>query len=145
MIKANISFAKKTNGDTPYSSNSVLVSLECELPAGASSLELQDKIHETFELVRDSVDREMDSLSQPSQRPARHNNQSRNDNRRNSDSPATNKQVQYILSLGKDQRIGLPELNAMADKMAGVPTIYDLTKRQASQMVQDLQQMQQAA
>lgn len=59
MIKLNASYSKKVPAEQDYSSKSFMACVEVELPAGASSQELQAKIHETFDLVRRSVEDEI--------------------------------------------------------------------------------------
>ena len=59
MLKLNASYSKKVPADTEYSSQSYHASVEVELPDGLSHDELNTKIHETFALVRDSVESEL--------------------------------------------------------------------------------------
>ena len=59
MLKLNASYSKKIPADTEYSSQSFHASVEIELPDGLSSEQLNAKIHETFALVRDSVEAEL--------------------------------------------------------------------------------------
>ena len=56
MLKLNASFSKKVPAEEEYSSKSYHASIEVELPDGLSENQLKDKIHNTFELVRDSVE-----------------------------------------------------------------------------------------
>lgn len=132
MLKLNASYSKKVPSDEKYSSQSYLACLEVELPTGQTTQQLQQKIHETFELVKASVE---DEIAQQTGKPAQKQGRS--------DAPkekATNKQIQFILKLGQEQQKGLPDLNAMADEQFQSPTIYDLTKRDASRFVDTLKQ-----
>ena len=59
MLKLNASYSKKVPADGEYTSQSYHASVEVELPAGLSQIELQSRIHETFEMVRNSVEAEL--------------------------------------------------------------------------------------
>ena len=62
MLKLNASFSKKVPAEGEYSSQSYHASIECELPDGLTEHQLKDKIHDTFELVRDSVEAEIGNV-----------------------------------------------------------------------------------
>lgn len=52
---------------------------------------------------------------------------------------ATAKQIQYVLSIGKRQRLSTVELEHRIQEILGVPVgIYDLTKRQAGAVIDEL-------
>ncbi len=135
MLKLNASFAKKVPTNQKFSSQSFLASIECELPAGQTEPQLRQKIHETFELVKASVEEEIaaQSTHEPSQNQGRPQSPSGA-----SGGKATNRQIQFILSLAKDRNQGLPELNQIASDQFKAATIYDLTKRDASKLVDQL-------
>ena len=59
MLKLNASFSKKVPAEQEYSSKSFHASIEIELPDGLTPAQLQGRIHETFELVRGSVESEI--------------------------------------------------------------------------------------
>ena len=59
MLKLNASYSKKVPADGEYTSQSYHASIEVELPDGLSSEQLNSKIHETFEMVRNSVEAEL--------------------------------------------------------------------------------------
>ena len=61
MIKLNAAFSKKVPAEQEYSSKSFLASVEVELAANASEQELRQKIHDTFELVKQSVEDEINA------------------------------------------------------------------------------------
>ena len=56
MLKLNASYSKKVPAGEEYSSQSYHASVEVELPEGLSPDQLQARIHETFDLVRNSVE-----------------------------------------------------------------------------------------
>ena len=57
MLKLNASYSKKVPAEGEYSSQSYHASIECELPDGLNANQLQERIHDTFELVRQSGNR----------------------------------------------------------------------------------------
>jgi hypothetical protein len=59
MLKLNASYSKKVPAEQEYSSKSFMACVEAELPSGATPAELQQKIHETFLLVKQSVEDEI--------------------------------------------------------------------------------------
>jgi hypothetical protein len=135
MLKLNASYSKKVPGDEQFSSQSFLASIEVELPHGMTSRELQDKIHDTFDLVKTSVENELSARTAsaapvPQSRPEAP--------AATSAATATNKQIGYILKLGKEHQKGLPELNEMAHSLFKAESIYQLTKRDASALVDQL-------
>ena len=56
MLKLNASYSKKVPAGEEYSSQSYHASVEVELPDGLTQEQLQARIHETFDLVRNSVE-----------------------------------------------------------------------------------------
>ena len=63
MLKLNASSSKKVPADGEYTSQSYHASIEVELPDGLSAEQLNGKIHETFEMVRSSVEAELHGKS----------------------------------------------------------------------------------
>ena len=59
MLKLNASYSKKVPAEGEYSSQSYHASIEVELPDGLTQDQLNSKIHETFAMVRDSVESEL--------------------------------------------------------------------------------------
>ena len=136
MIKLNASFSKKVPAEQEYSSKSFLASVEVELAANASEQELRQKIHDTFELVKQSVEDEINA--QATIRSS--GNQQRPQERTEAPVKASNKQIKYILDLGKAREKPLSDLNVEANRLYGVDSIYNLSKRDASQYVDLLKQ-----
>jgi len=133
MLKLNASYSKKVPTEEKFSSQSFLASIEVELPHGLTTSELQSKIHDTFDLVKQSVENEITARTQ---QPAK---QQRAQNRPEaSKETATNKQIGFILKLGKERQKGLPELNELAGRLFQAESIYQLTKSDASKLVDQL-------
>lgn len=140
MIKVNASYSKKLPiPDQEYSSQSFMCSIEAEVNSGAAASEIQRTIADTFDLVKRSVENEIQGRSSQwsSGREERPQGRRDRDNGRDrgADARATNKQIQYILSLGQEQNLGLPELNRQVADLYGAGNVYDLSKRQASKYV----------
>lgn len=150
MLKLNASYSKKVpvQGED-FSSQSYHCSMEVELSDKLDGEELQTKIHETFAMVRDAVEAELHGgvpvakpeMQRPPMRvlrqpevPAR----SAAPAARQGGEKATNKQIKYLLDLGKAQGLGLSELNTRAQKGYRAASVYDLTRAQASQFVDEL-------
>ena len=56
MLRLNASYSKKVPAEGEYTSQSYHASVEVELPDGLSQEQLLSRIHETFEMVRNSVE-----------------------------------------------------------------------------------------
>ena len=137
MLKLNASYSKKVPAGEEYSSQSYHASVEVELPDGLSGEALQARIHETFDLVRNSVEAEL------------HGNVPRNHegypvaeerktvpqgNRaagRQNDVPASSKQLSYLLDLARQRGVTPQQIAAQH----GVPDVRQLSKRQCSDLI----------
>ena len=144
MLKLNASSSKKVPAEGEYSSQSYHASLEVELPDGLTQDALQDRIHETFAMVRDSVEAELHgerthvqaqipaqetvptaSQTYPSQP---HNNGNRN----TADAPASPKQISYLLSLASKRGITPSQIAAQQN----VSSVDQLSRRQCSSLIE---------
>ena len=153
MLKLNASYSKKVPADTEYSSQSYHASVEVELPDGLTPDQLNTKIHETFALVRDSVDSELhgNTVQQPVQNPQTPNTQSQpslydnapqnaskptysKKNGTASDAPASPKQVKYLLDLARQYGVSPDQIKAKFN----VPALESLTKTQCSRAIDEL-------
>jgi hypothetical protein len=134
MIRLRTSF---TCGDTP--GTRVQADLETELPDSLDHQELQRRIRETFGLVRAGVENE---LGHGSDDPESHDRgSSPPDNGGNNgsfNSPASNKQVAFIMDLAKRRDYTTEQLIDMINDRHGVSNVYALTKKQASNVIDAL-------
>ncbi len=144
MLKLNASFSKKVPAEQEYSSKSYHASLECEIPSGQTAAQLKQKIHDTFKLVEASVEAEIAGdvaarkTTQPT-RPQLHKPSTSNSSQNSSaNNTATNSQIQYIVGLAEKAGQGLPELNAIAQSQFGAESIYQLNRKDASALVDQL-------
>ena len=137
MLKLNASYSKKVPAEGEYSSQSYHASIEVELPDGLSQEQLNGKIHETFAMVRDSVEAELHGNvpanhgtpePQGSRNPAPQGGRSAG----NSDVPASPKQISYLLSLASRRGI-TPQQIAAQNHVADV---QQLTKKQCSALIE---------
>ena len=152
MLKLNASYSKKVPADTEYSSRSFHASVEIELPDGLTQDQLNAKIHETFALVRDSVESELhgNMVQQPEQnhqtpppqsQPGLYDNAPQNasktaskKNGTASDAPASPKQVKYLLDLARQFGINPEQIKAKFN----VPSLESMTKTQCSRAIDEL-------
>jgi hypothetical protein len=138
MLKLNASYSKKVPSDAKFSSESYLACIEVELPTGMTTSELQNKIHNTFDLVKQSVENEIASRTAKDVPAKQQRPQGRPEAPATTTTAATNKQIGFILKLGKERQKGLPELNDMAHSLFKAESIYQLTKGDASKLVDQL-------
>ena len=105
MLKLNASYSKKVPADGEFTSQSYHASIEVELPDGLSAEQLNGKIHETFEMVRNSVEAELHGkspLQSGNNPPVNTHNQPVQGS-----TPASPKQINYLLTLASRRGITL--------------------------------------
>ena len=149
MLKLNASYSKKVPADSQYSSQSFHASVEVELPDGLTPEQLNAKIHETFALVRDSVEAELHGNPEPHQTaslpmenaqnsqqvasaPQQNNYGKRNGT--TSDAPASPKQIKYLLDLAKQYGVSPDQIK----NKFNVPALESLSKTQCSRAIDEL-------
>ena len=152
MLKLNASYSKKVPADTEYSSQSYHASVEVELPDLPPD-QLNAKIHETFDLVRASVETELHGntapqSSQPAQtpntqsQPGLYDNPPQNaakpaygkKNGTTSDALASPKQIKFLLDLARQYGVSPDQIKAKFN----VPALESLTKTQCSRAIDEL-------
>ena len=69
MIKLNASYSKKVPAETEYSSQQYHCQIEVELPDGLNTQQLQAKVHDVFDFVRNSVEAEIHNGTVPKMPP----------------------------------------------------------------------------
>lgn len=121
MLKLNASYSKKIPAGGEYSSQSYHASIECELPDGLTADQLQMRIHDTFELVRQSVEAELHGNSSPSA-PSREQV-----------TPASPKQIRYLLDLARMRGVSPQQIAAKFK----VESIQKLTRQQCSEQINE--------
>ena len=103
MLKLNASYSKKVPAEGEYTSQSYHASVEVELPDGQSAEQLNSKIHETFEMVRNSVEAELHGKT-PIQQGGNVSQNTSNQPVQGS-TPASPKQINYLLTLASRRGI----------------------------------------
>ena len=130
MLKLNASYSKKVPAEGEYTSQSYHASIEVELPDGLSQMELQSRIHETFEMVRNSVEAELHGNTL-NQQGGNGTVNTVNNNQQGS-TPASPKQINYLLTLASRRGI-TPQQIAVQNNVAN---INQLTKKQCSTLIE---------
>ena len=151
MLKAIVSYSKKVPvPDADFSSQGFSLSLETEVTE-TDPTAIQARLHQTFELVKASVEQELaQSKGAPAQqqdhRPNQPNPSSQPPQRNNGGSEkASNKQIKFVTDLATQRGIALSEINADVQRKYGVGGLYDLTRKQASELLDELNGKRKAA
>ena len=137
MLKLNAAYSKKVPAEGEYTSQSYHASIEVELPDGLTPEQLQGRIHETFDLVRNSVEVELHgkSTGQPGNFAAEYTPKTggqgnRAEDRKNS-VPASPKQLQYLLDLARQRGVTPQQIAGQFQ----VSSIRDLTRKQCTDLI----------
>ena len=137
MLKLNASYSKKVPAGEEYSSQSYHASVEVELPDGLTQDQLQSRIHETFDLVRNSVEAELhgnvprNCEGYPVAEERKTAPQGNRAAARLNDVPASSKQLSYLLDLARQRGVSPQQIAAQH----GVPDVRQLSKRQCSELI----------
>ena len=137
MLKLNAAFSKKipVPGED-FSSQSFHASIECECADALTAEQLQAKIHDTFALVKDAVESELHGKTaakvEPETQPAK------GEPAKPDTTKASNKQVKFILDLAKGKGLSLSALNTRVQEKFKVESVYDLARKDASRLVDEL-------
>jgi hypothetical protein len=134
MLKLNASYSKKVPAESEYSSQSYHASIEVEIPDGLSADQLQTRIHDTFSLVRNSVENELHTKGFTSPEAQNNASQGYHPADPKNDIPASPKQVKYLLDLARTKGI-MP--NQLAARFQ-VRDVQSLTKNQCSRLINEL-------
>ena len=138
MIKLSTAFMKKVPVQgQEFSSQSFHASIELELSDSLTPEQIGEKIHRTGEFLRNAVDRELDggaaadagkgataftgAGSQPQ-----------------GERKASNKQIKYLTDLAAERKITLTDLNADIHRRFGIEGVYDLSAKQASALLDEM-------
>ena len=110
MLKLNASYSKKVPADGEYTSQSYHASIEVELPDGLTQEQLQSRIHETFEMVRSSVEAELHGNTVNQQ--GGNGSQNAHNQPIQGTIPASPKQINYLLTLASRRGIASAQIAA---------------------------------
>ena len=138
MLKLNASYSKKVPAEGEYTSQSYHASVEVELPDGLTQEQLQSRIHETFEMVRNSVEAELHGNTINQQEGNGTANTINNGQQgygaaaaKSRETPASPKQIRFLLDLAKGRGVTPAQIAAQH----GVAAVEQLSKRQCSDLI----------
>lgn len=148
MLKLNTSYSKKVPvPGADYSSQSCHISLEVELSDGLSREQIQERIHEIFDLARASVEDELRTAENTHHEDTKNTkvdrrescfSGNRTEQKLDGKSPsvkASAKQLNFLTDLAIRHKMDIRTLEAEARRVFGVAKLADLSKQQASQMI----------
>ena len=161
MLKANVGLSRKISKD--YNSSGYTVNIEGEIAATPDDSEaVLERIKELWSVAEETLAQEIDRDQgeqaiasrdeEPAPpKPAPPNGADRSapaappkqppNSKNGSEEPATNKQVQFLVSLSKRLRMSQVQLEAKIETVLGRPVrVYELTKRQAGVVLDALTQ-----
>lgn len=137
-LVATVSFSKKIPvPDAEYSSQGYSLSLQTEIPE-TDPAAIQARLSQTFQLVKDQVEHELAKNG---------NGHATRELAPNGATPAagkgiavkaSNKQLKFLTDLAGRQGIALSDLNGRIRAEFGVDGLYDLDKKQASALLDQM-------
>lgn len=133
MLKLNASYSKKIPAEGDYSSQSYHAAVEVELPDGLLPDQLQSRIHDTFALVRNSVEAELHSNNAITTNPPSGNNRERKSGH-GQDSLASPKQIKFLLDLARNNSVTPEQIKSRF----GVVALEALSRTQCSRAIDEL-------
>ncbi len=155
MLRASVNLNRKITRD--YNSTGYGISIEGEIPAPPDDGEaVLARIQELFHLAEEALNQEIDrdqgeqaigrhdeERPQPRPRPQEDSRPSRSSSpaegtapRQGPDEAATNKQVQFLLNMGKRFKLSTSQLEGRIGEIIGRRCgVYDLTKKEAGQIL----------
>ncbi len=134
MLKLNASYSKKVPAEGEYSSQSYHAAVEVELSDGLSPEQLRGRIHETFELVRASVEAELHAAPSNAQTTAPQPQPFR----QRELPPASGKQLGFLRDMAMKRGITPQQLDEQVRQRFGVADAVRLNRQQASAMIEEL-------
>jgi hypothetical protein len=135
VLKLTASYSKKVPASEEYSSQHYHAGVELEIPDNLPPAELRRRIQNTFAMVRESVEAELHRHAERQQQPAPGNQRPQNEQ---PDRRASQKQVKYLIDLAARNGYDLAELDRIAYERHAVDTVHDLSKHQASKLIDSL-------
>ncbi len=162
MLKANVSYSKKVPVDgLDFSSQGYSLTLETEIPE-TNPQAIQARLHETFEMVKASVENELAKAAlpqpcsattltpgpSPKGRGEDPNPQSSGNGFKRSaqtGGKASNKQLKFITDLATQRGISIADLNADIRRKFRVDGLYELSRKDASALLDELYGKKRAA
>ncbi len=144
MIKLHAAYSKKIPAESAYSSKSFHASLEVEVSDDISrdGARLQEKLRSLWLDLQDAVEAQIrESNGNAAAPPAPERARQEGSGPQNGE-PASQKQVNYLMLLARRAKgWGLPELEKYIKTKIGNVGLYDLSKQDASNLIEELQAM----
>ena len=163
MLRVNVGLSRKLSKD--YNSTGFTINIDGEILAPPNDPEaVMEQVKELFDLAEEALDQQIDraqsdtAIASRDAEPASHangrgatgnghhathngNGKAGQNGNGQHDQPATNKQVQFMLSIGKRQGLSTVELEQkIAETLGQEIGVYDLTKRDAAKVIDALTQ-----
>ena len=150
MLKINVSFSKKIPGEEQYSSLSFHGSMEKELSDGLNAEQIQQAFHNSYQLLEATVEQEIQNYkgkqthpvlpAKPAYAiPAKPYQAPQSSAPQANQQQASQKQITFLNRLGAERGLSQQQVDAMALNSFGANSIWQLTKKQASQLIEQLQ------
>ncbi len=139
MLKVNVGLSRKLSRD--YQSTGFSVNLEGEVASPINDPEgVIAEVRRFYDLAEESLNRQIDGHQSEGAIASRDEEpQPRSARNGKRDELATNKQIQYLLSIGKRMRLSTTQLEREIETILGeVVGVYDLSKRQAGTVIDTL-------
>ena len=157
MIRVNVGLSRKLSKD--FNSTGFSLNIEGEITAPLDNPEaVVERIREYYDLAEEALDQQIErhqgdnaiaNRDSPNRFSGRNGASSRTDrpqptangngSRNSQDEPATNKQVNYLLSIAKRNELSTAKLEERIAEVLGRPVaLYDLTKRAAGTVIDAL-------
>lgn len=143
---ANVSFSKKVPVDgQDYSSQGYSLSLQTEI-AESDPAAIQARLHATFELVKHQVESELANRSGKQTGLVHPGANTTPQPLARTGNKASAKQVAYLTKLATQLHgMSLSDLHTEIQQRFGVSGLYDLDRKQASSLIDELAQQRKAA
>lgn len=166
MLRVNVGLSRKVSKD--YNSTGFSINLDGEITVPVTDAEnFIEEIKQLYDLAEEALNQEIERyqsdaaiasrdaeppangqrqpISPPAQKdaPPPHSNGNGNGRSNHGGGPesATNKQVQYLLNLGKRHGLTRPQLEGRIEELLGKKAgVYELTKREAGDLIDTLSQ-----
>ena len=153
MLKANVGISRKLSKN--YQSTGFTVNIEGELTAALSDAKaVIEQVNQLYDLAEEALDQQIErsqavtAIADRDDQPERASQTSNGHNGNGATQPAagaseedqaTSKQINFLLSIGKRERLSTAQLEAkIAEILGNSIGLYDLSKRQAGTVLDEL-------
>ena len=138
MIKLSTAFMKKVPvRGQEFSSQSFHASIELELSDSLTPEQIGEKIHRAGEFLRNAVDKELEGAA-PADSGKGATAFAGSGQQPQGERKASNKQIKFITDLSAERKLTLQDLNTDIHRRFGVESVYDLSAKQASALLDEM-------